>query len=64
MIVFMKAEAPLHPPGETEFERFSNLTKRVLSVPYSEIQSQVKAEKKQRARKKEKRAKKLSASPA
>ncbi len=59
----MKIEEPLNPPGSTEFERFSNLFKRVLSVPYSAVKSQVEAEKKQRARKKKKRTNK-SASPA
>jgi len=59
----MKIEAPLNPPGATEYERFSNLFKRVLSVPYSEVKGQVDAEKKQRAHKKKKRAKNQSASP-
>ena len=40
--------------GETEFERFKNLTKRLLSVPHDKIKAKLDAEKAAKVRKKRK----------
>jgi hypothetical protein len=42
----------LNVKGRTEFERFDNTIKKLLSVPHSEIQAKLDAEKKAKARKK------------
>jgi hypothetical protein len=40
------------PKTSPEFERFSSLTKRILSVPHAEIKRRLEAEEKQKAVKK------------
>jgi hypothetical protein len=42
--------------GETEFERFRNLTKRLLSVPHDKIKAKLDAEKAAKAKAKRKRS--------
>jgi hypothetical protein len=42
----------VHVKGKTEFDRFQNLLKAVLTVPHSEIKAKLDAEKKAKKRKK------------
>ena len=43
--------------GKTEFDRFQNLLKAVLTVPHSEIKAKLDAEKKAKERRKRKKLK-------
>jgi hypothetical protein len=43
--------------GKTEFDRFQNLLKAVLTVPHSEIKTKLDAEKKAKERRKRKKLK-------
>ena len=43
--------------GKTEFDRFQNLLRAVLSVPHNEIKAKLDAEKKAKDRKKRKKTK-------
>jgi hypothetical protein len=47
---------------ESEFDRFKQFVKRVISVPHSEVKAKLDAEKRQREAKKKKRAKTSPAS--
>ena len=44
----------VHVEGKTEFDRFQNLLKAVLTVPHSEIKAKLDAAKKTKERKKRK----------
>ena len=50
--------------GSAEFKRFDNATKRLLTVPYEELQRRLKNEGRAKSRRKKRKSAKTSASRA